>query len=1175
MPKFFGPSLNFQDIQVQNLALNLLSTDPGSPAEGQIWYNTTANYPKVQLSARTMTISDQYVSSIGVAGIVATTGGLTPTLSLTSSATSGQALLSAGTGNNPAFGALNLGGGSSIITGILPVTNLATGVIATPGTYFQATVDTYGRVTAGSNPTTLGGFGITDAVNVSLLGVASGVATLDGTGKVPTSQLPAAVTGAMSYQGVWNANTNSPTLSSGVGSKGYYYKVSVAGTTTIDTVNNWNVGDMIVFDGTVWDKIDGPAEAVTTVAGRTGAITLAVGDVSGAAPTASPTFTGTVTAPTFSASTQFTGSGAGLTNIPNSALTNSSVTIGSTSISLGATQTTISGLTSISATTFTGALSGNATSATTATNLPGGLLGSLPYQSAAATTTLLAGNTTSTKQFLTQTGNGSISAAPVWAGIVTADIATALTAPGPIGATTASTIQGTTITATTQFSGPGTGLTGTAASLSIGGTAATATNVASGALGSIHYQSAPSTTAMLAGITSTTPSFLTSTGTGAAAQAPTWTSSTGTGNVVLATSPSLTTPSLGVATATSINGLTLSSSTGTLTIANGSTLVTSGAYSITLTATAATVATLPSGTVTLMANPMTTAGDIIYGGTAGAATRLATGSGVLVGGATPSWSTTPTLTGTNFSSIPNGALTNSSVTIGSTSVSLGGTQTSLAGVANITHIAGTTSVAPINFTTGVTLTTAVVGAVEWDGNNLYITNSGPTRRTIAYADMSNVASSAIANAKLANSSVTIGSTSVSLGATQTTFAGVTSINGITLTSTTATLNLASGGSFITTGGYSLTLTATATTVATLPSGTVTLMANPMTTAGDIIYGGASGVPTRLATGSGVLVGGATPSWSTTPTLTGTNFSSIPNGALSNSSVTIGSTSISLGATQTTISGLTSISSTTFTGALSGNATSATTATTATNLASGALGSVPYQTSSANTSLLAGNTSSTKQFFTQTGTGTVSAAPAWAGIVTADIATALTTPGPIGGTTPSTIQGTTITATTQFSGPGTGLTGNATSLSIGGNAATVTTIPTLGGDVSNSGNTVTLTATAVTGKALTGYTIGSNAAIAATDTILGAFGKTQAQINAIAGKPSKATGLIGNGSSTSINFNHGLALANQNAYVASVCIESTGEIIVADIVTVDANNITLSYQSGLQPATNAHRVTVIG
>ena len=52
---------------------------------------------------------------------------------------------------------------------------------------------------------------------------------------------------------------------------------------------------------------------------------------------------------------------------------------------------------------------------------------------------------------------------------------------------------------------------------------------------------------------------------------------------------------------------------------------------------------------------------------------------------------------------------------------------------------------------------------------------------------------------------------------------------------------------------------------------------------------------------------------------------------------------------------------------------------------------------------------------------------------------------IGQTTAGLITGTTITANTQFTGPGTGLTGTATSLSIGGNAATATT----SGSVTNS------------------------------------------------------------------------------------------------------------------------------
>ena len=65
--------------------------------------------------------------------------------------------------------------------------------------------------------------------------------------------------------------------------------------------------------------------------------------------------------------TGFSGSGANLTSIPNGALTNSSITIGSTSVSLGGTVTTIAGLTSVTSTTFVGALTGNASTATTAT----------------------------------------------------------------------------------------------------------------------------------------------------------------------------------------------------------------------------------------------------------------------------------------------------------------------------------------------------------------------------------------------------------------------------------------------------------------------------------------------------------------------------------------------------------------------------------------------------------------------------------------------------------------------------------------------------------------------------------------------------------------------------------------------------------------------------------------
>lgn len=58
---------------------------------------------------------------------------------------------------------------------------------------------------------------------------------------------------------------------------------------------------------------------------------------------------------------------------------------------------------------------------------PATTLGDIIYASGTNTNTRLAGNTTSSKQFLTQTGNGTISAAPAWASIANADVPAIMT----------------------------------------------------------------------------------------------------------------------------------------------------------------------------------------------------------------------------------------------------------------------------------------------------------------------------------------------------------------------------------------------------------------------------------------------------------------------------------------------------------------------------------------------------------------------------------------------------------------------------------------------------------------------------------------------------------------------------------------------------------------------------
>ena len=64
----------------------------------------------------------------------------------------------------------------------------------------------------------------------------------------------------LDFNGSWNASTNSPTLSSGTGTQGEFYIVSVAGTTSLDGIANWDVGDYCFFNGSAWQRIEGGAD---------------------------------------------------------------------------------------------------------------------------------------------------------------------------------------------------------------------------------------------------------------------------------------------------------------------------------------------------------------------------------------------------------------------------------------------------------------------------------------------------------------------------------------------------------------------------------------------------------------------------------------------------------------------------------------------------------------------------------------------------------------------------------------------------------------------------------------------------------------------------------------------------------------------------------------------------
>ena len=83
----------------------------------------------------------------------------------------------------------------------------------------------------------------------------------------------------LKYQGTWNASTNTPTLSDGTSTVGFFYRVNVAGTQNLGSGNiTFAVNDKVVYNPSgIWEKWDTDDE-VLSVFGRTGAIAAQSGD---------------------------------------------------------------------------------------------------------------------------------------------------------------------------------------------------------------------------------------------------------------------------------------------------------------------------------------------------------------------------------------------------------------------------------------------------------------------------------------------------------------------------------------------------------------------------------------------------------------------------------------------------------------------------------------------------------------------------------------------------------------------------------------------------------------------------------------------------------------------------------------------------------------------------------
>ena len=380
--------------------------------------------------------------------------------------------------------------------------------------------------------------------------------------------------------------------------------------------------------------------------------------------------------------------------------------------------------------------------------------------------------------------------------------------------------------------------------------------------------------------------------------------------------------------------------TGSFILGNGSQLT---GISATTATTAGTVTTAAqpnitsTGTLTSLAvTGNISAGNVsattFTGALSGAATS-ATTAGTVTTAAQPNITSTGTLTslavtgnisaGNVSATTFTGALSGAATTAGSVTTAAQG---------NITSVGTLTGLGVNGTITGVNIT-ANTGVFTGNGSSLTALNA------------SNVSSGTLAQARLANASVTLGSTALTLGSTVTTVAGLTSV-----TSTTFVGALTGAASSATTAGTVTTaaqpnITSTGTLTSVSVSGNAT--AGNLNTAGAVV---ASTLTSNVAIGTAPLIVTSTTrvanlnvnyanvaDFISVAAGTGNNFLIFANAATGN-------------ITELTSTGLTanlsnnSITATTFVGALSGAATSATTAGTVTTAAQPNITSVGTLTS---------------------------------------------------------------------------------------------------------------------------------------------------------------------------------------------------------------------------------------
>jgi hypothetical protein len=252
------------NVQAQTPTVNdILYYFGGSPGQWKAAsIATILGYAPIQLSSLSGTTPVSYNSTTGAISMVAASASNDGYLKSTDWTTfNGKQNALSGTGFVKISGTAISYDSSTYLTTISGITagGELSGTYANPSLVNSAVI---GKVLTGVNIT--GGTVVaTDSI-------------LTAFGKVQ-NQINGLIGGSI-YKGTWNASTNTPTLTSSVGTSGYYYIVNVAGSTNLNGITDWNIGDWAIFNGGVWQKVDN-TDAVVSVNGLTGAVSLTTSNI--------------------------------------------------------------------------------------------------------------------------------------------------------------------------------------------------------------------------------------------------------------------------------------------------------------------------------------------------------------------------------------------------------------------------------------------------------------------------------------------------------------------------------------------------------------------------------------------------------------------------------------------------------------------------------------------------------------------------------------------------------------------------------------------------------------------------------------------------------------------------------------------------------------------------------